>query len=145
MKKEKILHKLVMLLPAFWAALFDMTITVVYQPNEYWNGNLNVANEANPIGAFAMKHHVLGFFIVCLFWLFIIGIVGSFLNKKNLPLFTLFVLICHTWGGSSWIMNHFGFELVMIYIFLNSLFFIKIQKYYNSKEIKCQSNKTSIT
>lgn len=130
-----VLHKFIMLIPAFWAALFDMTITVIYQPNEYWNGNLNIANEANPIGAFAMKYHVLGFFAISLAWLFLIGLIGSLLPKKGLVFFTLFVLLCHTWGGSSWIMNHFGFWFVMFYIFLNSFLFLYAQETYNSKSI----------
>lgn len=130
---NKALHKFIMLIPAFWAALFDMTITVIYQPNEYWKGNLNIANEANPIGAFAMKHHVLGFFIVSFLWLLIIGLVGAFLPKKTTVFFTLFVLLCHTWGGSSWIMNNFGFWFVMLYMLTNSFLFLYCQNYYTSK------------
>lgn len=133
---NKVLHNFIMLIPAFWAAIFDMTITVIYQPREYWNGNLNIANEANPIGAFAMKHHISGFFIICLLWLLLIFFIGSKLKGKNLFTFTLFVVMCHTWGGSSWIMNQFGFIFVMIYIFLNSILFNYCLEIYNSKNNK---------
>ena len=49
MNKRK---KLLALIPALWASLFDTVITIVHQPKEYWNGNLNVGNEANDIGNF---------------------------------------------------------------------------------------------
>lgn len=125
--------KLILLVPAFWAALFDMTITTLYQPKEYWNGNLNIVNEANPIGAFAMKYHISGFFIICFLWLLLIWIIGLRLDNKKLLIFTLFVLMCHTWGGSSWILNQFGFVFVILYILLNSTLFNYCLEKYNSK------------
>ena len=75
-------EKLLSLIPALWASLLDSVITIVHQPKEYWNGNLNIANEANIIGNFMMKQHVSGIFIVCGLWLILIGIVGYFLPKK---------------------------------------------------------------
>ncbi|MDD3723522.1 MAG: hypothetical protein PHW92_13735 [Lutibacter sp.] len=52
MKKRE---KLLALIPVLWASFFDITITIIHQPKEYWNGNLTAANEANPIGNFMMK------------------------------------------------------------------------------------------
>jgi hypothetical protein len=51
-------EKLLALIPALWASLFDAVVTIVHQPKEYWAGNLNIANEANGIGNFMMKQHV---------------------------------------------------------------------------------------
>lgn len=127
-------RNLIMLIPAFWAALFDITITIIYQPKEYWKGNLKIANEANPIGAFAMQNHVSGIFIISSLWLILIGLIGIFLTKKQVPYFSLFVMLCHTWGGSSWVMNHFVFPFVMLYIAINTTLFLKIQE----KIEKCQ-------
>ena len=98
-KKEKILA----LIPALWASLFDAVITIVHQPKDYWNGNLNAANEANDIGNYMMKQHVSGLFIVCGIWLILIGILGFYIPKKYSRIFLLFVLIAHSFGASSWL------------------------------------------
>jgi len=86
-------QKLFALIPALWASLFDAVITIIHQPEEYWTGNLNVANEANTIGNFMMKQHVSGIFLVCGIWLIIIGILGYYIPRKYSRIFLLFVLI----------------------------------------------------
>jgi hypothetical protein len=86
------------LIPAYWAALFDIVITIVHQPDEYWQGNLTKANEANPFGAYIMANHVSGIFVISFIWLIIIGVVGRLLPYKFARVFLLFVLIAHSWG-----------------------------------------------
>ncbi len=45
-------NQLIKLTPALIASLFDMTVTALGQSPEYWSGNLQQANEANPVGGF---------------------------------------------------------------------------------------------
>ncbi len=118
--------KLLSIIPAIWASFFDILITTIYQPTEYWNGNLDLANEANPIGAFAMKNHVSGFFVMSILWLNLIAILGYYLPKKISSIFLLFTLIAHSWGGASWILSHFGFWFVMLFFLFNSVLYFKI-------------------
>ncbi|HAI41224.1 MAG TPA: hypothetical protein DCM40_25510 [Maribacter sp.] len=120
-------NKLFSLIPALWASLFDAVITISHQSEEYWNGNLNMANEGNPIGAFIMKSHSSGIFILCGLWLILIGILGFYLPKKISKIFLLFVLMVHTWGASSWILNEYGFWLIIIFILFNAILFYQIQ------------------
>jgi hypothetical protein len=120
-------QKLVSLIPAYWAALFDIIITIVHQPKEYWRGNLNKANEGNPIGAFMMGNHVSGIFVISFIWLVIIGILGYYLPRKFSNVFLLFVLIAHSWGASSWISNLYGFWYIMVFILFNSTLFYIIE------------------
>jgi len=75
-------YKLLLLIPAIWASLFDIGITIINQPKEYWSGNLDKANEGNPIGGFLMKNHVSGLFVISFIWLIIIGLVGYYLPRK---------------------------------------------------------------
>ena len=116
-------EKLLALIPALWASLFDAIITIKGQREEYWDGNLNMANEGNPIGNFMMKHHVSGIFVVCGLWFILIGILGYYLPKKIARVFLLFVLMAHSWGASSWIFMEYGFWFVMIFIVFNSILF----------------------
>ena len=126
MKNQKI-NKLLLLIPALWASLFDITITIVHQSKEYWTGNLNMANEGNPIGNFMMKNHVSGIFVISILWLILIGILGYYLPKRISRIFLLFVLIVHSWGASTWISARYGFWFVIIFILFNAILFYKIE------------------
>ena len=127
-------EKLLALIPALWASLFDAIITIKGQREEYWDGNLNMANEANPIGNFMMKHHVSGIFVICGLWLILIGILGYYLPKKIARVFLLFVLMAHSWGASTWISMEYGFWFVMILILFNSILFYKIDDEINNEK-----------
>lgn len=126
-------EKLLALIPALWASLFDAVITIVHQPKDYWNGNLNAANEANDIGNYMMKQHVSGLFIVCGIWLILIGILGFYIPKKYSRIFLLFVLIAHSFGASSWLSDNYGFWTAIIFIGFNAILFYKIEDLINKK------------
>jgi hypothetical protein len=132
MKKRE---KLLALIPALWASLFDITITIVHQSKEYWNGNLNMANEGNPIGNFMMKNHVSGIFIISFFWLILIGVAGYYLPRKISRIFLLFALMVHSYGASTWILPNYGFWVVIVFILFNSILFYKIDDRVNKKNI----------
>ena len=129
-------EKLLALLPALWASLFDSIITIVHQPKEYWNGNLDIANEANTIGNFMMKQHVSGIFIVCGLWLLTIGILGYYSPKKYSRIFLLFVLIAHSYGGASWLSQEFGFWSAIVFIAFNSVLFYIVEDRINNRKEK---------
>ena len=130
MNKRK---KLLALIPALWASLFDTVITITHQPKEYWNGNLNLANEANDIGNFMMKQHVSGIFIVCGVWLILIGILGYYIPKKYSRIFLLFVLIAHSFGASTWLSYNYGFWTSIVFILFNAILFYKVEDLINKK------------
>ena len=118
-------NRLIQIFPAFFAAMFDILVTIYFQPQEYWNGNLKNHNEANPIGSFAMNESIYGIFIISVLWLIIILLMGIFLPKKWISYTSLFILICHTLGGCSWIMINFGFQYQFILIGFNTFLFLK--------------------
>ena len=119
-----------MLIPAFWTCMFDFLITVFHQPSEYWNGNLEMFNEDNPIVANLMRNHISGIFIFTTVWLTLIGLIGCLLPPKLLRIFSLFVVIAHSWGASSWIAYYYSFWLVLVFVLLNSTIFIFVQDIY---------------
>ncbi|MCX8489751.1 MAG: hypothetical protein ORN54_01645, partial [Cyclobacteriaceae bacterium] len=75
-------QKLLLLVPALWASSVDILLTIICQPKEYWQGNLQSRNEANPIGAFLMEKHISGLFIVSGIWLVIIALLGYYLPRR---------------------------------------------------------------
>lgn len=124
--------KLLAIIPVIWTSLFDIIITLVYQPAAYWSGNLNLANEANPIGAFVMNYHTSGLIILSALWLGLIVLLGYYLPKKFASVFLLFVFIAHSFWGGSWLSVYFGFWAVMLFFLFNSILYLRIDKF-----VKC--------
>ena len=133
--KEKILNsKLILLIPAYWACLFDEIITIINQSDEYWKGNLSEANEGNPIGAFMMANHTSGLFVISALWLILIAIIGNKLSNRKLKIFALFVLIANSFGASTWLSNYYGFWYAIIFILINSIMFIEFENIYEIRK-----------
>lgn len=112
--------KIVSILPAFIAASFDIFLTIFYQSQEYWNGDLSKGNEGNPIGASFMKGHVSGIFFICGIWLIMIVLAGFYLPKKLKDIFVVFCIIAHSWGASTWIDDQFGYWSVIVLFLINA-------------------------
>jgi hypothetical protein len=125
--------KLLYLIPALWASLFDISITIVNQSKDYWAGNLSMANEGNPIGNHMMTNHISGIFTISIFWIILISVLGFYLPRKASRIFLLFVFIAHSWGGSTWISMQYGFWFVIIYMFFNSCLFYTIEDMVKKK------------
>lgn len=123
-------------IPAYWAALFDIIITITHQKPAYWKGNLKQANEGNPFGAYMMAQHVSGIFVISLLWLVIIGLAGRFLPYKFSRVFLLFVLIVHSFGASTWLSSFYGFWYVIVFTLFNAVLFYTIEDLVASKSTK---------
>ncbi|AGA76581.1 hypothetical protein [Echinicola vietnamensis] len=121
-------NKAFLLIPAFWASIFDIAVTIYHQPATYWSGNLKHYNEGNPIGAFFMSNHVYGLFLICGIWLVLIYIIGKSLKGKAQKIFLLFVVIAHSFGASTWISSRYGFWFAMLLIAFNSSLYIFINE-----------------
>lgn len=119
MNKEKV----ILLAPALWSSLFDITLTIIHQPVEYWEGNLTKSNEGNPIGAFFMSQHITGLFVISGLWLVAISFLGYYLPLRIRKIFLLFCVIAHSYGASTWLFRQYGFWSVLVFILLNSILF----------------------
>ena len=115
--------KLILIVPAFWAALFDICVTIYHQPREYWEGNLKAGTEGNPIGAVFIANHVSGLFVISFAWLVLISVLGYYLPRKIARVFLLFTLIAHSYGASTWLSRFYGFWWVILFILTNSILF----------------------
>ncbi|WP_372754342.1 hypothetical protein [Labilibaculum sp.] len=131
--KKPAITKLLLLVPALWTSLFDSVITIVHQPREYWDGNLYLANEANPIGELVMKYHITGIFVLCALWLVAIGGVAYHLPTKLSRIFLLFVIIVHAYGASSWLNMIYGFWYVLVFVLFTVVLFYWVQDCVDSK------------
>jgi hypothetical protein len=120
--------KILTLIPALWAALLDLSLTVHGQSIKYWQGNLNQVNEANTLVKALMKSHLLGIFIAHGIWIALIILLGYYLPHKLSRIFLLFVLLANSWGASTWIRHH-GFWYVIILYLFNAILYVIIDEY----------------
>jgi len=118
--------------PALIASLIDIIITIVHQPKAYWEGNLNKANEGNPIGATLMANHVSGIFLISGIWIILIIVLGYYLPKKISKYFLLFTLIAYSYGASTWISPRYGFWSAMVLILFNTTTYLMANEKLNS-------------
>ncbi|WP_460936718.1 hypothetical protein [Spirosoma humi] len=128
---SRLKNRFLLLIPAYWACLFDETVTILNQPAAYWRGNLKAGNEANPIGAVLMRNHVSGIFLISFAWLVAIGVIGYMLPEKFFKTFALIILMAHTSAAISWITPHYGFWYSITFIILNSVAFVQVDKTYS--------------
>jgi len=132
-KKKKVANNIIIFIPAFWACLVDLLLTTINQPVEYWQGNLQMVREGNPLIEFLMKNSISGIFIFVTLWLLTIVMIGYYLHSKLLRVLALFVLIAHTYGASSWLAECCSFWTVIAYVLLNSVLFIAFVDIYSLK------------
>ncbi len=132
-------NKWINLAPALIACLIDITVTIVHQPKEYWEGNLNKANEGNPIGATLMANHVSGIFLISGIWIILVVVLGYYLPNKISRYFLLFTLIAHSYGASTWISPRYGFWSAMALILFNTTTYLIANDIIN-KRIKKSSS-----
>jgi hypothetical protein len=122
------------LIPAFWACLFDVAVTIIHQAPEYWEGNLNAAKEGNPIGNIFMRGHASGIFVISAIELIIIVVAFRFLPKKAGRVFLLFVVIAHTSATLTWLIPRYGFWSLILLSIINSVIYIQAsEKSYHSQ------------
>lgn len=120
-------------MPGFWALLVDLLFTIKGQPAAYWQGNLQMVREGNPLVEFFMKISLSGIYVFVVLWLSAIILIGYYLPSKLLRVLALFVLIAHTYGASSWFIECFSFWTVITYVLLNSIIFITLDDIYSLK------------
>jgi hypothetical protein len=127
--------KLLLLVPALWTSIFDITITVIHQSKEYWDGDLTKANEGNPIGALFMKNHVSGLFVISGLWIIAIGLLGYFLPRQASKIFLLFCVIAHSFGASTWLSTRYGFWYVITFILFNSILYCVVDNIAHRQKV----------
>ena len=126
-KKDRILS----LVPALWAATFDIAMTIVHQPQVYWKGNLTKGNEANPIGALFMENHLAGLFVISALWLVVVAMLGYWLPRRAGKMFLLFCVMVHSVGASTWLLNEYGYWYVIVWVLFNTIMYCLIEDYVN--------------
>ena len=118
------LNRWINLAPTLIACLIDISITIVHVPKEYWQGNLNKANEGNPLGAIFMANHISGLFIISAIEVVLIMLLGYYLSRKTSRYLLLFVLIAHSCAATTWISGRYGFWSIMALALFNILTYL---------------------
>lgn len=128
-------NKFYPLIPALFVSCFDIIITTIHQPKTYWQGDLSMANEGNPLGYLFMNWHQFGLFIISAIWVFTIILLGYYLPRKISATFLLFVLISHSFGAGNWLYQNYGFFSAIVFFLFNA----SLWEYFNSISLKRRS------
>ncbi|MGL1891634.1 MAG: hypothetical protein OCD02_08405 [Spirochaetaceae bacterium] len=130
---KKNAYKLYIFIPAFIACCIDLIVTTINQPTDYWIRALDKVNEINPVLNFAMRHHILGIFLVTFIWLLIIAFLTLISPEKLSKLICLTIVLGNSWGASTWISRRYGYYYAILLFILNAslylLFDEKLKKY----------------
>jgi hypothetical protein len=104
------------LLPAIAMILFDLGLTIIFQPREYWQGSYGLTTEKSPIGVFLLSIHPAVFLIVMLIY---IGIVTLLIFQLPIPwnrIIALALVVGHTAGVYSWIRSRNYWAVIVIFL-----------------------------
>ena len=83
--------------------LLDQSVTLAYQPAQYWAGDYLQAQEACPPFRWLLQSHPLAFEAGVAIWIAAFAVVIFALPRRAARTVALALVIGHTWGASSWI------------------------------------------
>ena len=89
-----------------------------------------------------MKNYVYGIFFVSITWFAIVIITGIYIPQKYFKFFSIFILLSHCWGASSWLSQLYGFWSVMAFIIITSIIYSVTNKIYLSNDYVDNHKKT---
>jgi hypothetical protein len=94
-----------MFLP-FLLAIFDVALTLYYQPGDYWNGNYAHASDGNPLVLLALRIHPIWMLPGTVMWLMIVWFLLLHTASWIALRVYVIVLIGHTIGGCGWLLRY---------------------------------------
>ena len=88
--------------PPIVYCLFDHSITMVSQPDVYWSGHLEFAQEANPLVNFVMVRSHLFYHLLPFVWLAIVSLVILKVPRSLALWISLSVTLGHMFCACTW-------------------------------------------
>ena len=105
-------------IPAICLILLDATLTLWGQDIDYWAGNYSFAIEYAPHAKYLLQQNPLWFILGILFYILFIIFVLTIISIRWSKIFSLALIMGHTWGASSWLLSRKTDYWFFILIFL---------------------------
>jgi hypothetical protein len=107
MNKQKIKLLLWIFLPILIPYIFDIALTLIGQPEQYWQGNYQAVNEANPISHWFLAKHPVVYILYSIARFLGYGLFIAILPLKLSKIVSIYLILAHTIGAHGWAKNVF--------------------------------------
>ena len=104
------------LLPALAMILFDLGLTMYFQPQEYWQVSYDLTSERSPIGTFLLSFHPNAFLAFMFAYISVITLLVFWLPGPWHKIISLALVVGHTAGVYSWISHRSYWSVILIFI-----------------------------
>jgi hypothetical protein len=104
------------LLPAILMILFDVGVTLLFQPPEYWRSNYDLTTEKSPFGIILLRFHPAAFLAYIFIYIVVIAFLVFWLSTPWHKITALAVVVGHTAGVFSWLGHRIYWEMIVIFI-----------------------------
>jgi hypothetical protein len=108
--------RLWILLPAIMMILFDVGVTIYFQPHDYWQGSYELTTEKSPVGILLMRFHPAAFFAYIFAYIGVVTLLVLRLSAPWYRIIALAVIVGHTAGVYSWISHRNYWAMIIIFI-----------------------------
>jgi|SRR5581483_5771802 len=95
---------------------FDFANTLLGQPATYWH-HPETVNEHNPLFHSLLAHGYLLFVLFHLIYLTGAFFIVSFVRKRFALIILFSLILCHYYGGATWLDRHWGFGTAGLIIY----------------------------
>ena len=106
------------IIPPVAVCLFDQAIVLWGQPKIYWSGHYDYAREASPAGLWLLQRNPIFFGAGMIGWILLFSTVILFVPRKLGLIFSMAVLLGHTWGSCSWLADRFSYGYWSCFVLL---------------------------
>ena len=89
--------------PPIVLCMVDQLLTLGGQPESYWRGQYDHANEASPPFYWLLRQHPLAFEAGIAAWILLFCLAILVLPRRLAMTLSIAILIGHTWGAASWL------------------------------------------
>ena len=107
MKNRETKLLLWMFFPILLPYICDITLTLIGQPEQYWQGNYLAVAEANPISHWFLAKHPVVYILYSIARFLGYGLFIAILPLKFSRIVSIFLILAHTVGAYGWAKNVF--------------------------------------
>jgi hypothetical protein len=109
-------YRLWILLPAIAMILFDVGVTIYFQPQDYWQVSYDLTTEKSPIGMVLMRIHPAAFLVFMFAYITVVTLLVSWLPVPWHKIIALALVVGHTAGVYSWVRHRSYWAVIGIFI-----------------------------
>lgn len=98
-------NRLWLAVPAICLILLDAVLTLLGQGVDYWAGDYYFAREYAPHAKYLLQQSPIWFMFGIFFYILLIIFVLTTISIRWSKIFSLALIMGHTWGASSWLLS----------------------------------------